>query len=80
MGKGTWEYLWELIGEALSVGLAMAGSVLAGAVFGWLLDEKLFHGRTSPWFTVIGIGLGAAGGIKNVFYFQRRMNRPREQK
>ncbi len=68
-----------MAGEALSVGLAMVGSVLAGAFFGWLLDEKLFHGRTSPWFTVVGIGLGAAGGIKNVFYFQRRMNREQEK-
>ncbi|HIE32855.1 MAG TPA: F0F1-ATPase subunit [Thermodesulfobacteriaceae bacterium] len=75
MAKGAWEYFWELVGEALGVGLAMVGSVLAGAGFGWLLDEKVFKGRTSPWFLLIGLGLGAAGGIKNVFYFQKRTHK-----
>ncbi|HFC98566.1 MAG TPA: AtpZ/AtpI family protein [Thermosulfurimonas dismutans] len=80
MGKGVWDYFWELVGEALGVGLAMVGAVLAGALSGWLVDEKIFHGKTSPWFTIIGFALGAAGGIKNVFYFQKRMSKDREEK
>jgi len=71
-GRGTWDYFWEVIGEVLSIGLAMVGSVMAGAGFGWFMDEKVFKGHTSPWFLLIGIGLGAAGGIKNVLYFQKR--------
>ncbi len=75
MAKGAWKDLWEAIGEALSIGLAVVGSVLAGGLFGLLLDEKVFGGRTRPWFLIIGIALGAIGGFKNLLYYTRRLNR-----
>ncbi len=80
MAKSSWEYFWELLGEAFSIGLAVVGSVLAGAFCGWLVDEKIFHGKTNHWFMVIGIVLGAIGGFKNLLYFSRKMNRERGRK
>ena len=65
-------YLLGLLGDFLSIGLAVGGSVFAGIITGWLLDERLFHGRTSPYLTVICAGFGIAGGIRNIFLMTRR--------
>ena len=34
---------------------------------GIYLDQKVFDGRTSPWFTFIGLALGIAAGYKSLF-------------
>ena len=68
-----------LLADFLTIGIAAGGSVAAGLLTGWFIDEKLFHGRTSPWFTVIFAAFGIAGGIKNVFLLSRKM-RNREAK
>jgi len=75
MGKSAWREMWGYVAEALSIGLAVVGSIVAGAAFGLLLDEKVFHGKTRPWFLIIGLALGAIGGFKNLLYYTRRMNR-----
>ena len=66
------KYFWELLGEAFGLGLSVVGSVVAGAFFGWLVDEKIFKGKTSPWFLILGLILGMGGGIKNIYYYQKR--------
>ncbi len=74
-------YLLGLLGDFLSIGLAVGGSVFAGIITGWLIDEKLFHGRTSPYFTIICAAFGIAGGIRNIFVMtKRRLRNKRENK
>ncbi len=65
-------YFFVILGDFLTVGLAVGGSVAAGILTGWFLDEKVFHGRTSPWLTIICAAFGIAGGIKNIFVMTRR--------
>ena len=78
MGENL-RYFFILLADFLTIGIAAGGSVAAGLLTGWLIDEKLFDGRTSPWFTVIFAAFGIAGGIKNVFLLSRKM-RSRELK
>ncbi len=73
-------YLLELLGDFLSIGIAVVGSILAGAFTGWLIDEKVFKGRTYPWLTTIGIILGAIGGFKNIFYLSKKRLREQERR
>jgi F0F1-type ATP synthase assembly protein I len=72
-------YLLGLLGDFLSIGLAVGGSVFAGIITGWLIDEKLFHGKTSPYFTIICAAFGIAGGIKNIFVMTKRRLRNKKK-
>lgn len=65
-------FLIKVLGESLTIGIAVVGSILAGAVAGWLIEEKLLKGKTSPWITTLFIILGAIGGIKNLLYYSRK--------
>ena len=65
-------FLLKVLGEGLTIGVAVIGSILAGAITGWLIEEKLLKGKTSPWITTLFIILGAIGGIKNLLYYSRK--------
>lgn len=70
--EGNLKFLLTVLGESLTIGVAVIGSILAGAITGWLIEEKLLKGRTSPWLTTLFIILGAVGGIKNLLYYSKR--------
>ncbi|MFN3407224.1 MAG: AtpZ/AtpI family protein [Caldimicrobium sp.] len=65
-------FLLKILSESLAIGIAVIGSILAGAITGWLIEEKLLKGKTAPWITTICIILGAIGGIKNLLYYSRK--------
>jgi F0F1-type ATP synthase assembly protein I len=66
------KFLLTVLGESLTIGIAVIGSILAGAITGWLIEEKLLKGKTSPWITTLFIIFGAIGGIKNLIYYSKR--------
>lgn len=66
------KFFLSVLVESLTIGIAVIGSILAGAITGWLLEEKLLRGKTSPWITTLFIILGAIGGIKNLIYYSKR--------
>ncbi len=66
------KFLLTVLGEGLTIGVAVIGSILAGAITGWLIEEKLLKGKTSPWLTTLFIILGAIGGIKNLLYYSKK--------
>lgn len=68
-----------ILGESLTIGVAVIGSILAGAITGWLIEEKLLKGKTSPWLTTLFIVLGAIGGIKNLLYYSKKRMRDLER-
>ncbi|MFN3504841.1 MAG: AtpZ/AtpI family protein [Caldimicrobium sp.] len=70
--EGNIAFLFRVLGESLAIGIAVIGSILAGAITGWLIEEKLLKGKTAPWITTIFIILGAIGGIKNLLYYSRK--------
>lgn len=55
-----------------TIGITIAASVFIGLGFGYYLDNKLFNGKTSPWFTFIFLGLGIFAGYKNLYQLSKR--------
>jgi len=47
-----------------SIGLSVALSIFIGLAIGVYLDRKVFN--TTPWFTLICLGLGIAAGYRNI--------------
>ncbi len=45
-----------------SIGLSVALSIFIGLAIGVYLDRKVFN--TTPWFTMICLGLGIAAGFR----------------
>ncbi|MFN3921660.1 MAG: AtpZ/AtpI family protein [Caldimicrobium sp.] len=78
--ESTLSFLVKVLGEGLTIGVAVIGSILAGAIAGWLIEEKLLKGKTSPWITTLFIILGAIGGIKNLLYYSRKRLKDMEEK
>jgi F0F1-type ATP synthase assembly protein I len=49
------------------VGLVFVFSILIGFGLGWYLDQKVFEGRTAPWFTLIFLAFGIGAGFRNLW-------------
>ena len=62
----------RLLADFGNIGLTMVASVFIGLGIGYWLDHKLFDEKTTPWFTLIFLGLGIAAGFKNLFLLMRR--------
>ncbi|PMP94991.1 MAG: hypothetical protein C0169_05870 [Thermodesulfobacterium geofontis] len=68
----TFKFLFSVLVESLSIGIAVVSSIIAGAIIGWLIDEKVFKGKYSPWITTIFIIFGAIGGIRNLIWYSKK--------
>lgn len=51
---------WELV----TLGGALAGSVVGGLVIGWLVDRAA---GTTPVFILVGLGIGIVAGIYTAY-------------
>ena len=56
-----------LLGHYGHIGITFVASIFLGMGGGILLDQKVFDGRTAPWFTFIGLAFGIAAGFKSLF-------------
>ena len=74
------KYIFSVFIESLTIGIAVLGSIIAGAVIGWLIDEKLFKGKYFPWITTVFILFGAIGGIKNLIYYSQKRIKEEEKR
>ncbi len=70
--SGARKEFMRLLGEFSTIGIAFAASIFIGLGFGYFLDNRLFGGRTSPWFTFIFLAFGIAAGFKNLYMLTRR--------
>ena len=68
----TFRFLFSVLVESFSIGIAVIASIIAGAIIGWLIDEKVFKGKYFPWITTIFIIFGAIGGIKNLIWYSKK--------
>jgi F0F1-type ATP synthase assembly protein I len=68
-GPGAWKGLAELS----SIGMTMVLATVIGLAGGYVLDRWLVW--TSPWLTLIGLGLGIAAGFVNLFRSVRAAER-----
>lgn len=66
------KFIFKVLVDSLSIGIAVVGSIIAGALIGWLIDEKVFKGKTYPWLTLIFILLGVVAGFKNLIYYSKK--------
>lgn len=58
------EPAWKSVGELASVGVAMVLATVIGLGAGYYADRWL---GTSPWLTLLGLGLGIAAGFVTLF-------------
>src|SRR5262245_5178438 len=58
------EPAWKSVGELASVGMALVLATVIGLVAGYYADRWL---GTTPWLTMIGLGLGIAAGFVTLF-------------
>uniref|UniRef100_A0A7V4JQJ6 AtpZ/AtpI family protein n=1 Tax=Thermodesulfobacterium geofontis TaxID=1295609 RepID=A0A7V4JQJ6_9BACT len=68
----TFKFLFTVLVESFSIGIAVIASIIAGAIVGWLIDEKVFKGKYFPWITTIFIIFGAVGGIRNLIWYSKK--------
>ena len=65
------EYM-KLMADFSTIGMTMAFSIFIGVLFGYWLDYKVFDGRTSPWLTLIFLGVGIASAFLNLYRMATR--------
>ena len=53
------------------VGMTFVFSILVGFGMGWLLDNKVFNGRTAPYLTFGFLGLGIIAGFRQLWELTR---------
>ncbi len=78
--QNSFKFLFSILIESFSISLAVIGSIIAGAIVGWLIDEKVFKGKYFPWITTVFIIFGAMGGIKNLIWYSKKRMKEIEKK
>jgi F0F1-type ATP synthase assembly protein I len=56
----------QLLANYGHIGFTFVASIVIGLGGGIYLDNKVFDGRTAPWFTFIGLAFGIAAGYKTL--------------
>lgn len=62
----------KLLTDFSTLGITVAGCVVIGLAIGRFIDHRIFADRTSPWFTMIFLGLGIIAGFKNIYQMSKR--------
>ena len=71
---------WRSLYSLATVGLNIVAATFIGLGIGWVIDHKLFHGKTEPWFTLIFLVLGIVAGFRNVFLIVKERGNAGEEK
>lgn len=69
----------QLLANYGHIGFTFVAAIVIGLGLGVYLDQKVFDGRTSPWFTFIGLAFGIAAGYKSLLEILWRNNRKADQ-
>lgn len=70
--SGNRKEIMRLLAHFSTIGMSMAFSIFIGVGIGYLLDHKVFSGRTSPWLTLVFLGFGVAAAFQNLYRMARR--------
>ncbi|MBM9605091.1 AtpZ/AtpI family protein [Desulfopila inferna] len=65
--SGVKKEMIHLLANYGHIGFTFVACIFIGLGGGILLDQKVFEGRTAPWFTFIGLAFGIAAGFKTLF-------------
>ncbi|MCI5129266.1 MAG: AtpZ/AtpI family protein [Candidatus Electrothrix sp. AUS3] len=55
-------------------GMTFSASIFIGFGMGWWLDNKLFAGKTAPWFSFIFLGFGIVAGFKHLWDMNKKIS------
>ncbi len=55
-----------------TIGLNMVASIFVGLGIGYYLDHKVFDNQTTPWLTMIFLGLGVVAGFRSLWRMSKR--------
>ena len=72
MAPGEEQSAWKALGELSTIGMTLVLATVIGLAGGYYLDKWL---GTSPWLTLIGLGIGIAAGFVNLFRTVNRAGR-----
>jgi len=64
--SGMRKELVQLLAHYGHIGFTFVAAIFIGLGAGIYLDQKVFDGRTAPWFTFIGLAFGIAAGFKTL--------------
>jgi len=64
--------LLKVMADFSTIGISLASSIFVGFGMGYLIDEKLFDGRTTPWFMGIFFCFGVASGFRTLIRLTKR--------
>lgn len=56
----------QLLANYGHIGFTFVAAIFIGMGSGIYLDQKVFDGKTAPWFTFIGLAFGIAAGFKTL--------------
>lgn len=70
--SGNRKEIMRLLADFSTIGMTVAFSIFIGVGIGYVLDHKVFNGRTSPWLTLIFLGFGVLAAFKNLYEMARR--------
>jgi ATP synthase protein I len=69
---GDRKELMKIFADFSTIGMTMVFSIFIGIGIGYLLDHKLFGGKTAPWFTLVFLGIGVFAAFKNLYLLSKR--------
>lgn len=70
----------QLLANYGHVGFTFVACIVVGLGGGILLDQKVFDGNTSPWFTFIGLAFGIAAAYKTLLEVLFNNNKKKTKK
>lgn len=56
------------------VGMSFVLSILIGFGMGWVLDHKVFSGKTAPYLTFVFLAFGIVAGFKNLWALAKKIS------
>ena len=62
--------LYAGLGQAVRIGTELLAALIVGGGLGWVVDTYLLD--SNPWGMVLGLGLGAAAGIRGAYRSAQR--------
>ncbi len=70
----------QLLANYGHIGFTFVSAIIIGLAGGIFLDQKVFDGGTSPWFTFVGLAFGIAAGYKTLLEILWKNNREHQEK
>lgn len=68
----------QLLANYGHIGFTFVAAIFIGMGAGIYLDQKVFDGKTAPWFTFIGLAFGIAAGFKTLLDIVWRNKDPKK--